>query len=651
MLRTKPAAPYAARSGLLLAFILMTLALSGCGVKPGTPATIVTLNLNGKVRGGQQPVAGSTVQLYAVGNTGNASAASPLIPASEYYLGGIGGCVPSSSQTCYTSVLSDGNGNFSITGDYACPASNPSVPVYLAATGGNPGLTPSTIYNNALVMVVALGPCNNLRSSNYIVINEVTTVAAAWALAPFMSSYANVGSSATNSVGIANAFLNARLLVNPQTGLAATLPSTQTVETGKLYALADVLAPCVNSDGTTGCSALFAAATPSGGSPPADTLSAALNIVKNPGQNVHPVFSAKAAQPPFATTLTQAPNDWTMSLTTTGAGMSLPTALGIDSLGNVWVANYNCPLDLFSPQAVLIVSSSQSCTYDSEVFGLAVDPNSDVWITDEETPYHGTRGSVTKFNGDTQGQTPGTLFNSSSAYFYDNSVDYPYAVAADTNGDVATANFANSSASILNGSGTVIDDGFGTGSSSFPVAIAFDSMHGIWLANQSDNTVTHIDSSGNIIAHPACCDGANGIATDSAGNAWVTSYYNSSVAAVTYGGSSLLAAETVGGINHPAGLTIDANQNVWVVNYRGDSLSEVAGISDTLAAGTAISPSPNAYNAGGYGLDASLDLPFAIAVDPSGDLWVTNYLGNDLVMFFGLAAPTKTPSLVVPTAP
>ena len=46
-----------------------------------------------------------------------------------------------------------------------------------------------------------------------------------------------------------------------------------------------------------------------------------MNIVKNPANNVAGVFSAIGPQPPFATTLTQAPNDWTLSLTVTGGGM------------------------------------------------------------------------------------------------------------------------------------------------------------------------------------------------------------------------------------------------------------------------------------------------------------------------------------------
>jgi streptogramin lyase len=340
-----------------------------------------------------------------------------------------------------------------------------------------------------------------------------------------------------------------------------------------------------------------------------------------------------------------------MSLTVSDPSMASPTALGVDSLGNVWVANYNCPLDLFSPQGALILSSSASCSYDRETYGLTVDSNSDVWVTSEELPYHSTAGSVTKFNGDTNGQMPGTLFNNSAPYNYDSTVDFPLALGADSNGNIATANYANSSASVLNTDGTVIAGGQGSGNAAFPVAVAFDALHGLWLANQSDDTITHVDVSGNLLSRPNCCDGANGVAVDSAGNAWVSSYYGSSVSQVANDGTVLIKNEIVGGLNHPAGIALDANQNIWTVNYRGQSFTEIAGIGNTLAAGTAISPNATSFNAGGYGLDASLLLPFAIAPDPSGNIWISNFADNNLVMFFGLAAPTATPIVSAPIAP
>jgi hypothetical protein len=630
------------------AALALCASLCGCGVGPSMQTSTATLLLHGKVHGGQQSVAGSTIQLYTVGTTGNGSPASPLIPAGEYSLGGSGGCVPSSTQACYTSVISDANGDFTITGDYTCPSSNAQV--YIVATGGNPGLVSGT-NNKALILVNALGSCGNLSSSSFVYLNEVTTVAAAWALAPFMTSYANVGASATNTTGIANAFLDAQLLANSATGVAATLPADLTIETGKLYALANVIAPCVNSNGTYGCATLFSVATPSGGTAPKDTLGAALNIVKNPGYNVQNIFQAITPQAPFPSTLSNSPNDWTMSLAISDPTMASPTALGIDSLGNVWVANYNCPLDLFSPQGKLIVSSATSCATNRETYGLVVDSNSDVWVTNEEIPGHGTAGSVTKYNGDTNGQTPGTYFNANLAYAYDGTVDFPLAIAADNNGNVATANYANSSATVFDTSESVIAGGLGSGNAPYPVAIAFDPQHGIWLANQSDNTITHVDASGTVLARPNCCDGANGIAIDSAGNAWVDSYYGSSISQVANDGTVLIKNEIAGGLDHPAGIALDANQNIWTVNYRGESFTEIAGVNNTLMAGTAISPSATTFNAGGYGLDASLLLPFGISPDSSGNIWISNFANNNLIMFFGIAAPTATPIVTAPKAP
>ena len=320
------------------------------------------MSIQGTVHGGQQPVGESSIQLYAAGKAGNGSSAMTLLK---------------------NAVTTKDDGTFNITGDYTCDA--PDDQLYLVATGGNPGLTPK-INNASLVLMTAFGSCVNLPTASYIIINEVTTAAAAWALAPFMKSATEIGASSTNAQGLASAFLNAQLLVDSSTGLSATLPSTLEVETGKLYALGDALAPCVNSTGTIGCNKLYAAATPSGGTAPGNTLNAALNIVQNPGQNVAAVFNLINAQAPFPTTLTKAPHDWTMSLTVTGGGLSSPSALGVDSYNNVWVANYSGSLSAFSPQGAPFPSAPYGVGILSEVYGLAVDFNDNIWVTNEESP-------------------------------------------------------------------------------------------------------------------------------------------------------------------------------------------------------------------------------------------------------------------------
>jgi streptogramin lyase len=107
---------------------------------------------------------------------------------------------------------------------------------------------------------------------------------------------------------------------------------------------------------------------------------------------------------------------------------------------------------------------------------------------------------------------------------------------------------------------------------------------------------------------------------------------------------------TGGGITNPSHIAIDAAQNVWISNLHTnvegatETFSELAGSSSSRP-GSPISPST------GYGLDAGLLSPYSLAVDASGNIWVSNTGAQSLVMFFGMAAPTKTPLLVTPQAP
>ena len=103
----------------------------------------------------------------------------------------------------------------------------PDAPVYLVATGGNPGLSAS---NPNLAEMAALGSCATLKanaSTTFIQMNELTTVGAVYALAPFMTGLASLGTSATNSPGLSFAFADVNVLVNNATGTVGgtALPS------------------------------------------------------------------------------------------------------------------------------------------------------------------------------------------------------------------------------------------------------------------------------------------------------------------------------------------------------------------------------------------------------------------------------------------
>jgi hypothetical protein len=638
--------------GLLgLAALPCGLFLGGCGGGSGATGGGGgggTGAMSGTIQVGQHSLSGATVQLYTVGGSGNGSAATPMLTQP---------------------VTTASNGNFLITGDYTCGQSSSgaaiagtSNQVYLVATGGDPGLAPGTD-NTSLVLMVALGPCSGLGSVGNIVMNEVTTVAAAWALAPFMTNATHVGASATNAAGITSAFANSQKLVSVTTGLQATLPAGQSVELGKLYALANSIASCVDSDGT-GCGPLFAAATPAGGTAPADTLTAALNVVKHPGQNVGAVFAAKGTNPPYPSALTAAPNDWTMSLTVTGGGLNEPTQLGVDATGNVFVANYPGSLSGFSPQGVALTGSPWGAGTLSDSYGMTVDSTGNIWVTNEQAP--GGFGSVTGFYGASSGHTLGGLIQTNnSAYSYDGSIVYPVALAADTSGNILIASFNGNSATEYN-NGTLVNGYLGYGYSAEPTAISSDGTGGLWLADSGSSLVSHVGANGRIVSNPSCCSEADGIATDALGNAWVANYGSASISEVGPGcdatgvsaNAFCTAATSVvklnqvtgGGLSYPGNVSVDAAQNVWVVNVyspglQHGSFSEIAGNAGTVAAGTAISP------ASGYGLDVKLVQPFDIVPDASGNLWVSNYAQSNLVMFFGLATPTATPARPYPVAP
>ncbi len=615
--------------------------------------TVTAVAFQGQVLSGSTPVANATIQLYAVGAGGNGSSATPML-----------------SQA----VTSDDIGMFQLNGLYTCGKSSSgtsisgSNQVYLVASGGmatpNSSQPPSGS-NPGLIMVAALGPCSSLTSTSFFTINEVTTAAAAWALAPFATSATAIGATSTNTLGISNAFLDAALLANPSTGGPATLPSGLRVETGKLNALADAINSCTGGDGSS-CTPLFTAATPTGGATPQDTFTAALNIVHHPGENVSAVWALLPSTPPFATSpLTQSPNDWTMSLTVTGGGLSLPTALGIDSQNDIWVANQNGPLSAFNAQGTPLSSTgyglSNGISDINEVYGLAIDPSNNIWVTNANGNGGGGAGSVTEFYGVTNPSTQGSY-----ASYSDYSLQYPYAIAANNTvgsanyGDLYIANSGTSSATVYNSSGAPVATSLGANYdlADLPSAIALDSSGGFWLSGNED--VAHISSTGTLLVDAACCGESYGIATDAAGDLWIADYlggsdYRGAVAeAVTTssGNTSVpITGLAAGGIDHPAMVAVDAAQNVWISNFHGDSITELAGASNSLAAGTAISPTTGVYGTGGYGLDASLGEPFSLLPDRSGNLWVSNEGTPTVTMFFGLAAPTVTPLQSIPTPP
>ena len=279
--------------GLLPLFLLAGCA--GTEVVPVSPLT--TLNLQGVVQGGQQPVTDSKLQLYATGTTGDGSTSTALL-----------------SQPFQTGS----NGEFTISGAYTCPSATSQV--YVVATGGNPGLS-SGSSNSSIALMATLGPCGNLSSVPFTTVNEVTTVGSIWPLAPYGKSVAQIGSgnSDAQAFDAAAASINQLISVANGTAPGPMLPAGDVAPTDKLYTLASIIAACVNSTGGSAgdgsaCGQLFCSAASGGVPPPSDTIAAALAIAQNPNRNVVDIFDLSPMNGAFQPILSSPPADWTLPI-------------------------------------------------------------------------------------------------------------------------------------------------------------------------------------------------------------------------------------------------------------------------------------------------------------------------------------------------
>jgi hypothetical protein len=293
--------------------------------------------------GASGPLASATVQVYQAGQGGYGSSATAL----------------------GSPVTTGSDGSFSIS--VTCPAHAVTGDdlIYLVATGAT----------STEKLMTALGSCNGWNSVSSIVINEVTTVASAYALSPFMTTAPNVGSTTSNFQGLFNAFQTVSNLADITSGTAlsitpaykantATLTNSSTVPQARINTLANMLNACISANGAgSGCSSLFTSATPNGGAAPSDTLQAMLDIAQNPGNNTLDLYSLAQTSQTFSPLLgpspTVAPTDWTLALTFTGGGLGVTpgttitangrtgsgavgnTSMAIDATGNIWVTAYN----------------------------------------------------------------------------------------------------------------------------------------------------------------------------------------------------------------------------------------------------------------------------------------------------------------------
>ena len=652
----------------------LTLALAGCGtatvpVATGAPSagggglssgsTTARVTLGGKVFGGQQPITGAAVTLWAAGTAGSYGTGATSVATSS----------------------TDSNGNFSFNNAGASPCTTGQY-LYITAVGGNPGAGTNQY---AALMAALPTPCGASTAGTYVVVNEVTTVASVTALQQFMAIAPGntpawtIGAPAANVTGMANAFTQVGNLVNISTGASGvttaaatynslTYTTTITPDSNKINALADILAACINTAGSSTCTSLFADTTPGASAAPTDTIQAAYYLATNAGWTTLPTHSVSQGEPyylcstyiggtppfqPYSNcSSTSYPTDWAIGVswsTSNGTivnGTASPYSLAIDGSGNIWTA-YSCSSSggctdssgdtdhgpayvtefnphgqvQFAPVTSTVISAGPSIgtspgsTYANtnysliagRPFSLAIDTNNNAWF---DSFYGATVDSSAQLGVVTR-IAPG---GASTGYLV--AADSPGAMAIDGNNNLyfssepASSRYYLTELEYSSGNYTTFDEGIGRATAIYNDAWA-DSSGYAWSGNStcsSPDTIVRANT-----ADEEAASGTDEVTNSSACPSWTG------------------AADSTGGAYF-------ANGSLYHLAISGGSASKSAPVIVSEAAGTGTS-------------NGGLDGGAGTAVDGLGNVWVANNAGGGVSEFsyngsaFTPLSPSGTASL------
>jgi hypothetical protein len=657
------------------AMLVPALLLVGCGM--GT-MTDVTSNmdspaLSGQAFGGQAPISGAEIEVVAMGTTGYGSTGTVLATTST-----------------------DASGNFQFaSGAYTCPQSN--TPVYLLAIAGDAGSGNNLHIANA----AGLGTCTNAKSS-FVVVNEVTTVALAYSLAhfftttiggsnPFQADGDWFGGPSTTSGGTITyssglTFGNSYTipaLVNLATGKPNASTSTVTVESAKIYTIANILASCVNTDGSTRngdpCKLLFNYTT-IGSTAPYDTLQAAVEIAlseysisaSQSAGTVSNLYSLQGVTPAFGGGLTAQPNDFTIGISYTSSAFGLAvtngiaSTLDIDSSNRIWFpsnASGKIGAGYFDPTSRTFGGPFNSLT-SPLVFPdqVAIDQSGYVWYNDIGS------ANVDGFlsTAPTTVQAFSLALSTSNALTIgkDNKVNVGIA-AAGNNNELANINAARTSYSLEAGT----SGGFANPVTSIAADPSLD--NGVATTNASGTSLQDYlvtpsplrvtseitstkDDSGQVIyvgSNPN-----DGTTNDFVGTRPFSSSANGTIANDGICIFSIQKCKNIKGknTNSPVGIAIDGAKNLWLPESANGGLLQVTptgtGNSPYINAGGGVPNSEYLHDSSNGG---TLTIPYGVAIDKEGNVWISNagcttapfcVPGSfTLTEIVGAAAPTVIP--------
>ncbi len=528
-----------------------------------------------------------------------------------------------------------------------------------------------------------------------VIVNDLTTAAAGFALAQFVGG----GSLAGASPGFDNAAAMAANLVDFRTGGVSTLmrriPNGRLTDTlPTLNTLANIVSRCAVS--ATICRRFSQLAAPVNRRPPVGLLQTVASVARNPAHHASAIFGLQGSAAFYRPRLLRAPAAWLLAVKFTGNGRQYngPGNIAFDAQGNVWATNNYVattnPADVCAGTKLFRlrphddgapVDGFSGGGIQGAGFGIGIDPRGNIWAGNfgfkgSQCALQPTSNSVSKFS-------PSGVPLSGPLGFTAGGIDWPQGTVSDAGGNIWIASLCGDRVTRYLG-GNPAKNAESGGGLRHPFDIVIDRSGNAWVTSISTNRVFAYRPDGSALPGSPFAGGGLarplGIATDRQGTQWIA---NSAVVDLTCPSSgtgtsirvsagaqpagSITRLTTAGhatgfsggGLTVPWGIATDGDGNVWVANFGGQRVSHFCGSTPTrcpVGVGVGQPISPNT----GYPFNG-LQRNTGINIDASGNVWLANNWketpppadpgGDGLVALVGAAPPVKMPLIGPPQRP